>query len=123
MAIDSVTEDALAKPAKAKSVKEPGPICLAIAQGITDTSNYVRYLATLGGIIFLAWLTINVIQNMDIKVVGDSLVIPITVENLLPVPLLTMVMTGLIAQLGNLTSGPSEAAAALMELIKQGNKE
>ncbi|MCY3784579.1 MAG: hypothetical protein OXG79_12465 [Chloroflexi bacterium] len=100
----------------------PGPIRKAFAQAI----EYVRFLSTLGAIVFIVWLTVEVAKSLKfhtVETVDGTLALTVTLESALPLALLTAVLTALLGVLGGLITGPNPLSVALSEafsVIRQG---
>lgn len=96
--------------------KGPGPIRLAFAEAI----GYVRFFATLGGVVFITWLAVESAKKIAffkaVSPAGQEVVV-IPLEAALPLGLLLAVLTALVGVLGGLIAGPNPLAVIAEKLV------
>jgi len=89
-----------------------GPIRKAFAQAI----EYVRFLSTLGAIVFIVTLTVEAAKELKfhaVETADGTVTLTVTLESVLPLALLTAVLTALLGVLGGLIAGPNPLSVAL----------
>lgn len=109
---------------KDKKVKgSPGPIHEAwagVVKSIGETILYSRFILTLGAVVFITNLAVQSAKAVNIfnaKAPSGEMVTTISLQDAIPLALLTAVLTALVGILGGLIAGPNPLAVIAEKLI------
>ena len=111
-------------PSPATPASEPGPITKAVAEAI----GYIRFLSTLGAVVFIVWLSVEAAKSLSFHAVETAegvTTAAVTIESGLPLALLTAVLTALLGIMGGLIAGPNPLAVAhdkSLDIIAQNHR-
>ena len=111
-------------PARTASTGGPGPIEKAIAEAI----GYIRFLSTLGAVVFIVWMSVEAAKALTfhaVETAEGTTTVTVTLDSALPLALLTAVLTALLGIMGGLIAGPNPLAVAhdkSLDIIAQNHR-